>query len=263
MRGISPGKDPAVKPRIGITMDMDAGFFKVRYDYAAAVVSSGGIPVMLAPVMEEIDAAAGFIDGLLLPGGADLPPEWYGEELSIPPECFKPARRERIEFESALLKEVMRVELPVMGICLGMQLINVVLGGTLYQDIGLQAVSGGDHRKGHHEINITRPYCPSPSFHSQLIIVNSSHHQAVKTFGKGLEAFAEAGDGIVEGYFARDYPFLVGVQWHPERDIEGRKLPEEGTGPLESPRNRDKLSVAIFDDFIRTARDWKGKKGVI
>jgi len=244
-----------VRPRIGITLDLDDEFLEVRQEYAAAVINAGGMPVLLPPIWEEALNAAGFIDGLLLTGGADLPPEWYGEELSISPAIYKPVNPERIEFEKALLKEVMRRKLPVLGICLGMQLINVALGGSLYQDLTLREPKALDHRKGPHEIKIIRSFCAYYTLQYPLITVNSSHHQAVKTVGSGLEVFAMAQDGIVEGFCAKDYPFLVGVQWHPERSVEGGKVPNAPSGRWSAPRNCDKLSAALFDLFIKTCSD--------
>ncbi|MCL4536953.1 MAG: gamma-glutamyl-gamma-aminobutyrate hydrolase family protein [Nitrospirae bacterium] len=226
-----------MKPIIGITCDMDEQIFKLRQDYVSAVEKSGGLPLILAPT-GDISQIADFIDGLLLPGGDDLPPEYYGEDISVPLECLKIVRKERSDFEISLLKEVVKRQKPVLAICYGMQLANVAFGGSLYQDIEAQVEGDINHRSGGHDIKIVQPSVLDlqPSTFS----VNSSHHQAVKRLADGFEVFAVSGDGIIEGIYKRDYTLFIGVQWHPERIFY------------------DKLSLGIFEGFIEQA---KGKGG--
>ncbi|MBI5213505.1 MAG: gamma-glutamyl-gamma-aminobutyrate hydrolase family protein [Nitrospirae bacterium] len=233
-----------MKPIIGITSDIDGDLFKLRQDYVFAVEKSGGLPLIIPPhppllkggrggLMDNIPQIADMIDGLLIPGGNDLLPEYYGEEISAPLETLKFVKKERSDFELALLKEVIKRNKPILGICYGMQLINVALGGTLYQDIGAQIKGALDHKTGRHAVQISRSlsFIPQSSAHT----VNSTHHQAVKALADGLEAFALSDDGIVEGIYKKDYNFLIGVQWHPERIF------------------CDKLSLGIFEAFIRGA----------
>ncbi|GAB4482311.1 MAG: hypothetical protein OHK006_00400 [Thermodesulfovibrionales bacterium] len=168
--------------------------------------------------------------GVLIPGGRDLPPSWYGEETVCSITAEDPGRS---AFERDLILEARMAKKPVFGICYGMQLMNVVLGGTLFQDIAAQAGPGSlDHREGLHEVAIVaNPYLPAGSYR-----VNSSHHQAVRTAGRGLSVIAEAPDGIAEAVCAGEGPFFVGVQWHPER-------------------TDDPLSKTIFAAFAQACRD--------
>lgn len=243
-----------MKPVIGITMDIHENFLRIRHEYVSAVVHAGGVPLLLPPVGEEIPCSAEAVDGLLLTGGADIPPEEYGESVAVPRACLTLVRRERVAYERELLGEVVKRGKPVLGICYGMQLINVAFGGTLYQDISVQVPHALDHRQSPHRISLS----PLPGgidlgarCEASAAAVNSFHHQAVKEAGRGLEVFARAEDGVVEGFFSKDFPFLMGVQWHPERGIEGEGFPG---GFWLGPPNCGTLSLAIFGLFIQEAR---------
>lgn len=190
--------------------------------YLAAVLDHGGLPVLL-PVTEDpkvLRETADRLDGLLLAGGAfDVPPEFYGERPRPGLGRLKP---ERSRFERALLLEAMKRDLPVLGICGGMQILNVVFGGTLYQDLKRERPGCRDHEQ---KIPKTRPFHPvTVSRGSRLqrilaqtrLLVNSTHHQAVKNLGPGLRASATAPDGVIEAVESESHRFLIGVQWHPE-----------------------------------------------
>jgi putative glutamine amidotransferase len=238
-----------MKPVIGITADMDNEIFKLRQDYVSAVASSGGLPLIITPVRDDIPRIAGMIDGLLLSGGDDLLPEYLGEEIAVPFERFKFVKKERTDFELGLLKEILKRQKPVLAICYGMQLLNVALGGTIYQDIELQANNAINHRSGQHTVGIIDSFDPALNLGSSEFTINSFHHQAVRDLGDGLKPFVEAADGIIEGIYKKDYPFLVGVQWHPERVLK------------HEPSSRDsdsELSRMIFEAFIKRAegRGW-------
>lgn len=201
------------KPVIGITLDKEGDYLRLKYHYVPAVVGAGGTPVLI-PYGNEPSLIAEMIDGLLIPGGGDIDPSYYNEGLR---HCKGLVSRERTEFEIGLLKAVMKLKKPVFGICYGMQLINVAFGGSLYQDIKAEFGEGGmtiDHSKGEHRI----------SGHGRFIdgefLVGSSHHQAVRKIGEGLEATAISEEGLTEAIELRDYPFLLGVQWHPERSAD-------------------------------------------
>jgi putative glutamine amidotransferase len=221
-----------LKPIIGITPDIEGDSFRLRHEYVSAVWKSGGLPVILPP-SDDIAGIAETIDGLLISGGNDILPEYYNEDISVPQECLKIVRKERTDFEHGLLNEVMKRDKPVLGICYGMQLINIAFGGALYQDIGHQVKGAQDHKSGEHGLKIVKhlDFCADAAY-----TVNSTHHQAVKTPGRGLEAFGLSEDGLIEGIYKPDYPFLIGVQWHPERIFY------------------DKLSVELFKSFIREAK---------
>lgn len=206
------------KPVIGITVDIDGEYSRLKRQYASAVINAGGMPLLM-PSGNDPRALAGLIDGLLLPGGGDIDPSYFCES---PHPSVRTVSKERTEFEISLLREVMGLKKPVFGICYGMQLINVAMGGTLYQDIGSQVEAALDHCSGTHPINIIQ----DSGFrgYASRFVVNSSHHQAVKRLGSRLEPFANSDDGIVEAIYSRDYPFLMAVQWHPERSEDEPSL---------------------------------------
>jgi putative glutamine amidotransferase len=174
--------------------------------YLKAVADVGGSAVFIGPDTSVKEAVRRFA-GFLIPGGKDIDPSIYNEdcipELDLEDE-------ERVHFDLSLMEAVTDEKLPVLGICYGMQLMNVASGGTLYQDIGREAV---DHGKGIHGLEVVG----NPFIETGKYEVNSSHHQAVKKTGKGLSVIAFSPDGIIEAFCSRDYRFHMGVQWHPER----------------------------------------------
>ena len=187
--------------------------------YAKAIEDAGGIPVIV-PIINKsanVISIAQFADGFLFSGGDDIRPEYYGEEpllnLEISPD-------ERTDFEIALFREVLRLQKPVLGICLGAQLINVALGGTLYQDIPTQTQDSLDHRSSHTVSIKDGTLLCGILGRTKDISVISVHHQAIKLFGKDLIISAVSADSVAEAIEMRDYPFCIGVQWHPEREPE-------------------------------------------
>ena len=232
-----------MKPIIGITSDIDKNRYHLRQDYISSVSCNGAIPLIIPPLKGDIGQIADFIDGLLIPGGDDLSPEYYNEDISVPSRFIKMVRKERSDFEIALLKEVIKRRKPVLGTCYGMQLINVALGGSLYQDLNYQFKGDINHKNNQHAIKIIDDSILKSGY--STFVVNSFHHQAVKGLAKGLKVFAISEKGLVEGFYKSGYPFLVGVQWHPERPIKNTKKKEI--------EKYDKLSLGIFKSFIKSA----------
>ena len=185
----------------------------------SSVRAAGGAPLALTPAEDarEIEKLATKLDGFVFAGGQDIAPSFYGEESrgSRAPDI------ERDHFETALCRAALERDKPLLGICRGCQLLNVVLGGTLTQD--LPSVdekwtlhSRSDVMRGYvHEVKILSPWL-FPNHSGETMPVNSMHHQAIGRLSKHLQAAAVADGGIIEAVGAPAYKWAVGVQWHPE-----------------------------------------------
>ena len=200
-------------------------FVRADVDYVEGVTDAGGVPVVLPPVVEgrAAEALLDGLDGLLLSGGSDLDPAYYGEEAIPELGVTVP---ERDAFEMALLEKALRRRVPILGICRGMQVLNVALGGTLYQDLPSQM----EHMVllGHrqetpkwqptHEVEVDEGSKVAEILGTEELKVNSYHHQAIKDLAGDLVAVACAPDGVVEAVESRDlaHRWLIGVQWHAE-----------------------------------------------
>jgi putative glutamine amidotransferase len=219
-----------MRPVIGITPDFGetsarAGRpslprYELKQAYSDAVLAAGGLPIVL-PYSED-EAAAGeaieLCDGLVITGGAfDIPPELYGASAG---ERLGPLKRGRTQYEHRVLRAALLADVPLLGICGGMQLLAVELGGTLYQDIRHEVPGAFDHeqkgdpREPGHAAKVVAGSGLAAIVGTSELQVNSTHHQAVKEPGRA-RVCAIAPDQIVE---AIELPgkFAVGVQWHPE-----------------------------------------------
>lgn len=244
-------------PVIGITgyannqvsSDGSVPKFKTSMSYWKAIEKAGGIAIRLLPVSKEkIPIILDRLDGVLLCGGPDISPEKYGEK---PHPSVNVLSKLRENFDFALAEEAIKRDMPVLGICLGSQMINVIKGGTLVQDIP-SCVSRKVHHRPvvfdeifgpMHEVKITRGTKIASFYNAKTIEVNSYHHQAVKKIGKGLAvAFRSTGDGVVEGFEDPSAFFLIGVQFHPE-------LQQKPAG----------LHDKLFTEFIKACTDFGSK----
>jgi putative glutamine amidotransferase len=220
-----------VRPMIAITCDLDLGTGRetrtpgrkahVLYDdYVHAVCASGGLPILLPAVVSNDNRAAyaEHFHGLLIPGSpADIDPACYGEE---PHPRLGAVNPQRTDFEIHMVRLALTRGLPVFGICGGSQVLNVALGGSLYQDIPSQVAKAYKHSgspERAHTVDIVPGTRLAAILGVQEMRVNSLHHQAVKVPGQGLVVSASARDGIIEAVEISDQPFVMGVQWHPER----------------------------------------------
>ena len=192
--------------------------------YVLAIKEAGGIPIILPNGDGSADKIAEYLkllDGLVMPGGADIPPSEWGEEQH---PTTKLLAEDRYLFEKALISAwIKETKKPLLGICLGSQWINVAHGGSLVQDI--PSKFGVNHRGITHEVTLEPNSRLSKIFGTTQLEVNSLHHQAVNRVGEGLKLVAKCPDGVIEATETVDPDrFLIGVQWHPEKMAPEDKL---------------------------------------
>ncbi len=200
---------------------MRRSFDYLKREYHQAVIASGGIPILLPNIKESdlIKSLLGTIDGLLLTGGGDLDPKFYGAK---PHKSLTVLTENRDAFELEIIKRALEKNMPMLGICRGHQALNVVLGGTLHQDLSLLTGKILKHSdKGQtgavfHKVVIESKSILHRIIGQETIETNSSHHQVVDKPGQGLRISAYASDGLIEGLEHHEYDFVVSVQWHPE-----------------------------------------------
>jgi anthranilate synthase component II len=232
---ISGRKENHSKPVIGISSNVmveKGGLFpgyKINYinkDYVDSVIASGGTPLILAfsTDIELIRIQVDMLDGMILSGGHDVFPPNYGEE---PRPKLEEVFPDRDSYDFMLLEEAKKRRIPILGICRGAQVINAYEGGTLYQDLSYmnneelyKHSQGHDPRIKTHAVNVERDSVLYKAFGEEQARVNSFHHQAIKEVAPDYKVTVKAGDGVIEAIESKSYPFLVGVQWHPEMLIK-------------------------------------------
>ena len=215
------------QPLIGLPLDSDEGEgisrtarYGLRANYADAIAEAGGMPVGLPHAPDAVEAYADRLDALVVTGGAfDVDPAMFGADVKHATVTLKP---NRTSFELGITKAMLQRKKPVLGICGGQQLLNVILGGTLIQHIEDEVKDSLLHEQPNprsqpgHAVKVT----PGSLLHKIAgeaeIKVNSAHHQAVKSVGPGIVVNAVASDGVIEGIEDPRLPFCIGVQWHPE-----------------------------------------------
>jgi putative glutamine amidotransferase len=212
-----------VRPLIGISSYGRAGerqTFSVPCEYVDAVRVAGGVPIVLPPVEGET-AGLDVVAGLILPGGGDVDPAHYGGDRH---DANYGISQERDRFELALARAaIVRPSLPLLCVCRGMQLVNVALGGDLIAHIPDQFGTSVVHRAPQlkavpHDVRLDPQSRLARVLGETELTVQSVHHQAVGRLGDGLRAVAWSEDGLVEAVESDRHGFLIGVQWHPERD---------------------------------------------
>ena len=233
-----------MKPIIGITTSHEGERkLQLNTNYAAAVIRAGGIPLLLPMGIEEdFEQVTDMLDGLLLTGGGDIDPILFNEE---PHQKLGEVSPTRDAFEIGIAKAVLAADKPILGICKGLQIINVALGGTLIQDIYSQCETPpllhsqkAPRKHPTHFVQVEKDSILSSISESAQISVNSFHHQAVGEVAGQANLSAWAADGVVEAIELPDARFVLGVQWHPE--IMTRK--------------EDEASRRLFSAFAKAAR---------
>ncbi|MGH7506650.1 MAG: gamma-glutamyl-gamma-aminobutyrate hydrolase family protein [Longimicrobiales bacterium] len=219
--------------------------------YLAALEPLGLAPVLITPMhtARSIQALLSHCSGLVLSGGEDVAPERYGEE---PISDLGSVSKSRDEMEFTALGIAAEAEIPILGICRGCQVMNVFLGGTLYQDLPAQfdGKSAILHQQEEpwearsHEVHVVEGSRLRSIVGTDCLNINSFHHQAVKDVAPTLAATAIAEDGLIEAVESKDLPWAVGVQWHPER--------HEATAPETDP---DRRLFAAFRKAVMERRE--------
>ena len=210
--------------------------------YAQGLEAAGAVPVILPLTtdQEALERYAQTFDGFLFPGGHDLDPALYGQN---PTDQCGTVCRQRDSMERKLFPLALETGKPLLGICRGIQLFNVMLGGSLYQDIPTECPSDVEHHETPPYDKVAHPVTVeqgTPLYQAVGVTqmgVNSYHHQGIKELGKGLRVAAKAPDGMVEAVYLPDHPFALAVQWHPEFSRLG-----------------DENSRRIFEAFVKAAR---------
>lgn len=237
-------KKPIIGITAGITQEetgMMLGYRRsyVAEDYVKVIEKCGGVPFIL-PVVSNPEVIATFaekIDGLLLSGGNDIDPCYYQEE---PQQKLQTTLSERDAFEWELLKVVRQRRRPILGICRGFQLINIFYQGSLYQDLSYRLEKTYRHDQQTNPSQATHQVKISPFsrlyeiFQKETLRVNSFHHQILKEVKAPLKVSATALDGVVEAIEDPTYPYLIGLQWHPEM----------------LAKTKEQRSILLFQDFI-------------
>jgi putative glutamine amidotransferase len=259
------------RPIIGITMMSDhdaAGLHAPRFSNnqsdSKAIMAAGGIPLLIPQVedAESLRALYDCLDGVLLPGGVDIDPRFFHEDQH--PETDMPD--DGLDFvETTMLPWALEDDLPILGICRGHQVLNVVMGGTLWQDIPAQYATVFDHRESYkrkirdylaHDVRISPESRLRQLVGADRVWVNTSHHQAVKDVAPGLRATAWAPDDLCEGLEGPEYSFVLTVQWHPEEMVRKHEWARRLFGALVSAAAERKATRSENEAAVRTLRDF-------
>lgn len=224
------------KPIIGILPSVEPSnkMTKVNYGYTNGIIKHGGIPMIFTFVENETDMKqmVDLCDAILLVGGVDVDPKLFGEEKLNDTVDISP---ERDALELPVIKMALEQDKPILGVCRGIQILNVALGGTLYQDLAVQNTASNalvhsqkiGYPEGGHYVDIVKGSLLDDLFGEEKTFVNTYHHQAVKDVAPGLEVGAFSEDGLVEAVYLRERPYVLAVQWHPELIREQHKCSDK------------------------------------
>jgi putative glutamine amidotransferase len=202
--------------KIGIAVRRLENRYIVNTDYIEGLRKAGADPIVLLPENEkDLSLRLKELKGVLIPGGYDIHPKYYNEEVDGSAGMDDSVDRMDLD----LVRIAMKLGIPIFGICRGLQVINVALGGSLIQDVPTKLPESLDHMAGKHKIALN-PSCKLASLFDPVILVNTHHHQAVKRIAPTLHLAAIADDGIVE---ALEGDGILAVQWHPERMLDEEK----------------------------------------
>lgn len=230
------------KPVIAVTAWIDEESTQLKRDNTEAVLRAGAIPLIVPYIEEQSDIVqiCDMTDGLLLVGGKDIDPGYYGED-PLPGLGALAPDRDRLEL--MLTRVFLNADKPIFAICRGHQLLNVAAGGTLFQDIGRQIERAHLHKQDAPRSHLFHRISIDPGTLLENVAgtceckVNSFHHQAVKVVAPGFRACAWASDGIVEGIESESHRYVLGVQWHPENTASS-----------------DAVSCRLFERFVEAAK---------
>jgi len=244
-----------VRPLIVVTTTLRTGGdhqlpqVRLNVQYVTAVEEPGGTAILVTPghTPEAVRQLVSMAHGLVITGGEDVDPTRYGQD---PHPGLGTLNRPRDETEFAALEAALARRMPVLGICRGCQVLNVGMGGTLFQDLSSQRPSRIQHEQAApwnqrwHHATVKEDSGLRRIFGTGELFINSFHHQAVEGLAPGLEATVLSEDGVVEGVEAPDYPWVYGVQWHPER------------GEAESPGDERDPDRRLFWALVQAAREF-------
>lgn len=240
-------EEMVIKPIIGITAstELDGKEYKVHQDHVRAVIHAGGIPILLPYLTEEINVIRVMqqIDGLYATGGYDIDPTLFNEEPHPDLGAIIP---ERDAFEVMLMTKMLEEKKPILGVCRGCQILNIVVGGDMYQDIYeqtsqplLQHDQKAPAGHGSHFVDVVKDSLLYRLTHRERLKVNSRHHQANRFVPDSFLISAQSSDGMIEAIESKKHDFVLGVQWHPENMLAVK----------------DVASIQIFKGFIAACEE--------
>lgn len=235
-----------MRPLIGITssVEIDGASFTISQDNVQAIKQAGGLPIILPNLTEEdeINEYVQTVDGLYLTGGYDVNPMEFGEE---PHQYLGTVTPKRDIFEIEMIHKMLELKKPILGVCRGCQILNIAVGGDMYQDIYgqideelLQHAQKAPTAHGSHFVNVLKGSLLHQLTGLEKLSVNSRHHQANRKVIDTFQVSGKANDGIIEAIESTEQPFVLGLQWHPEN----------------MAMKNDEPSLKIYQGFIEACR---------